>query len=223
MKKNKFGKFYCKIVLTGGPCAGKSTAQRLIADRILADFSDRWRVFVVSEASSLLYKGRVKRAAMNEVQVEQWQEDILRTIIQLENVYEHIAENEELRNTIIICDRGAMDPKAYATEDQWCRILEKVGVTEQDILARYQYVIQIAIAPREYYIGIQNNPYRRESFEEAQEKDEKYNLIWKDHPNLIKITNEQATHNLEEGWNKKFADIFEVIQQILSKANGSNY
>lgn len=48
----------------------------------------------MAEAATFLYQGRIQRSTMDDARIQQWQEDILRTIIQLENVYEHIAETE---------------------------------------------------------------------------------------------------------------------------------
>ncbi|KAI6218221.1 AAA-28 domain-containing protein [Aphelenchoides fujianensis] len=125
LRRNKHNKRICKIVLTGGPCAGKTTAMHEIANRIKADFSDRWQVFVVTEASSLLYTGRVQRSAMNEEQVKQWQMDVLSTILQLESVYDNIAMQEWMQ-------------KAYtADESTWKTILEKINLSEDLLFARY--------------------------------------------------------------------------------------
>lgn len=46
------------------------------------------------EASTTLYSGNVNRNKLNSVQILQWQEDMLRTIFYLENVYENLAIHE---------------------------------------------------------------------------------------------------------------------------------
>jgi hypothetical protein len=64
------------------------------ATKIKAQYNDTWQAFVVAEASSFLYTGRVQRSHLNPDQVNQWQEDVLTTILQLESVYDNIADHE---------------------------------------------------------------------------------------------------------------------------------
>ncbi|CAD5216239.1 unnamed protein product [Bursaphelenchus xylophilus] len=146
---NKHGKRKSKIVLTGGPCAGKTTAMKEIADKIKTHYNDEWQVFTVSEASSFLYTGRVERHTLNDEQIYQWQKDVLKTIKQLESVYDNIADHETDRHTVIICDRGGMDPKAYTPgENTWKEILNELETEEEALLERYHMVIQMHTAPK---------------------------------------------------------------------------
>ncbi|KAI6218163.1 AAA-28 domain-containing protein [Aphelenchoides fujianensis] len=214
LRRNKHNKRICKIVLTGGPCAGKTTAMHEIANRIKADFSDRWQVFVVTEASSLLYTGRVQRSAMNEEQVKQWQMDVLSTILQLESVYDNIAMHEQNRDTMIICDRGGVDAKAYtADESTWKTILEKINLSEDLLFARYDAVIQLHTAPKEFY-STTNNPYRRENYEEATAINSKYAGLWNTHPGYFVVDNFNA-HNENDGWTQKAEKVFEIFRRFL--------
>ena len=41
-----------------------------------------------------------------------FQENLLKTVIQLESVYLEMSEMDEEHNVLIVCDRGAMDPSA---------------------------------------------------------------------------------------------------------------
>lgn len=56
-------------------------------------------MFTVAETVSLLVMGRVLRNKMNSKQINKWQEDMVQTILQLENVFENIAKCE-----VNICD-----------------------------------------------------------------------------------------------------------------------
>jgi Flp pilus assembly CpaF family ATPase len=95
---NRFGKFRCKIVLSGGPCAGKTTTITKLAETI---YNDKWQIFTVAEAVSLLKMGGVHRSQLNQDQLINWQNDLLLTICQLEDVYDNIAKNE-VRNIVFI-------------------------------------------------------------------------------------------------------------------------
>lgn len=41
-----------------------------------------------------------------------------------------------------------MDPKVFTKPDQWIKILEKIGLSENDIINRYDYIFQMEIAPK---------------------------------------------------------------------------
>uniref|UniRef100_A0A914QLM2 NadR/Ttd14 AAA domain-containing protein n=1 Tax=Panagrolaimus davidi TaxID=227884 RepID=A0A914QLM2_9BILA len=141
---------------------------------------------------------------------------MVRLIFQLENSYENIAINEQKRNTLIICDRGAMDPKVFTgSEDDWTSILKNLGKTEKDIMDEYEAVIQLYTAPKEYYC-LSDNPYRRETYAEAQVINAHYEKIWKAHPNFYQVDN--YDHNVKShlGWDEKCAKIAEIVKVILN-------
>lgn len=52
---------------------------------------------------------------MSPKQAANFQCNILKTILQLEATFFELAEEEE-RNTLVVCDRGTMDPSACKNE-----------------------------------------------------------------------------------------------------------
>jgi len=75
---------------------------------------------------------------------------------------------------VILCDRGAMDGKAYLDENTWQALLDEVGlntVTLRD--KRYDVVIHMVTAAKgaETFYDLDSNPARFESLEEARELD----------------------------------------------------
>lgn len=54
---------------------------------------------------------RVRFDELSAVQANKFQCNVLKTILQLEATFFELAE-EEKKNTLVICDRGAMDPAA---------------------------------------------------------------------------------------------------------------
>uniref|UniRef100_A0A1I7ZKN2 AAA_28 domain-containing protein n=1 Tax=Steinernema glaseri TaxID=37863 RepID=A0A1I7ZKN2_9BILA len=187
MRRNKFNKYYCKIVLTGGPCSGKTTLTTQLAERVRQEYGDEWQVFTVMEASTLLYSGGVARRSLTTDQLAVWQRDMLLTIFRLEEVFGNIAVNEKRKHTMIICDRGGMDPKAYTkTEDQWHRIIDSLDISEESILNRYDMILRFHTAPRNYYDNV-TNKMRREDYAEARKVDERYDSIWNSHPLFFNI------------------------------------
>lgn len=72
-----------KLVLTGGPCGGKTTGQ----DRLATFFENAgWKVFTVPEAATVLLSGGVKFAELNDEQSYNFQRDLLSTLLQIEQV-----------------------------------------------------------------------------------------------------------------------------------------
>ncbi|CAK5037509.1 unnamed protein product [Meloidogyne enterolobii] len=72
-----------KLVLTGGPCGGKTTGQ----ERLATFFEGLgWKVFTVPEAASILLRGRTRFQEFTPEQAYQFQKDLLLTILQLEQV-----------------------------------------------------------------------------------------------------------------------------------------
>ena len=60
------------------------------------------------------------------------QENLLKTMIQIENSFFDLAQSTE-RNCLVICDRGAMDASAFISREQWEHILARNGLDEVEI------------------------------------------------------------------------------------------
>ena len=118
-----------KIVLTGGPCGGKTTA----TTRLSAFFESLgWKVYRVPETANVLLSGGVNFETMTEDAKEKFQENLLKTMMQIEQSFFDLAESSR-KNCLIICDRGAMDASAFLTRNQWMTILERIDVEEDEI------------------------------------------------------------------------------------------
>lgn len=55
---------------------------------------------------------RVRFQEFSPEQAYSFQRNMLKTILQLETTFFELAEDEEKRNVLVVCDRGAMDPSA---------------------------------------------------------------------------------------------------------------
>ena len=69
---------------------------------------------------------------MSDSQRFEFQENLLKTMLQLEDTYFSLARTQN-RNCLVICDRGAMDCSAYLPREDWERIMERGGFNEVDI------------------------------------------------------------------------------------------
>ncbi|CAJ0954731.1 unnamed protein product, partial [Mesorhabditis belari] len=209
---NRFGKKLVKIAFTGGPCAGKSTAIQEIAEKIEKDLGNEWQVFKAAEAASLLYSGGVARHLLNDEQLEQWQLDMLCMIIRIEAVFEKIAEHEPNRHTVILCDRGALDPKVFTPEAMWNRILQKLSTNEEILFDRYDQVIQLHTAPRCNYT-YKTNRLRREDWEGAEKINREFTRVWKDHQNFVNILD-----NKDDCWDSKVGEAWTTVLSLLNQS-----
>ncbi|KAK0393157.1 hypothetical protein QR680_000080 [Steinernema hermaphroditum] len=211
MRRNRYNKCYCKIVLTGGPCSGKTTLVSQLAERVKNEYGDEWQVFTAMEASTLLYSGGVARQSLTLDQLAVWQRDMLLTIFRLEEVFENIAMNEQKKHTMIICDRGGMDPKAFTKrEDQWNRIINSLNVSEDNILNRYDLILRFHTAPRKHYEK-STNKSRREDYQQAQIVNERYDAIWCEHRSFHNIP---ADLDMKERSDRAFDEIVSLIENV---------
>src|SRR3989344_6451546 len=93
-----------KIVLTGGPCAGKTTARAYLVQK-LGDLG--YHVVFVPEAPTLLMKGGVKPGGVLEN--EKFQRAVLNLTLKLEASFGGAAADMRFgTKPVIICDRGVM-------------------------------------------------------------------------------------------------------------------
>ncbi|KCV73203.1 hypothetical protein H696_00746 [Fonticula alba] len=180
-----------RVVLTGGPCGGKTTAQQQLMDTFS---SLGWKVFRVPEAATLLLGGGVVFSECTPEQSFIFQEQLLLAMLSIENVFFEMARsNSELGiKTIVLCDRGAMDASAYISREDWRRILERNGLDEVELRdARYDVVVHLVTAAdgAEGYYTLANNAARSEGLSLARELDKKSCNAWVGHPVLDIIDN----------------------------------
>lgn len=100
-----------KIVITGGPCAGKTTGMSWIQNA----FSSRgYRVLFVPETATELITGGV--APWTCGSNLDYQKCQVRLQLEKEKVFHQAAETMKEEKILIVCDRGVMDNKAYMTK-----------------------------------------------------------------------------------------------------------
>lgn len=100
-----------KIVITGGPCAGKTTGMSWIQNA----FSSRgYRVLFVPETATELITGGVAPWTCGSNLDYQKCQVMLQ--LEKEKIFWQAAETMKDEKILIVCDRGVMDNKAYMTE-----------------------------------------------------------------------------------------------------------
>ncbi len=161
-----------RVVLTGGPGGGKTTA----ADLFRREIGDQ--VVIVPEAATILFQGGFPRSE------EPAPARIAQTAIY--HVQRHLEDiqAEVYPERTLLCDRGTLDGAAYWPDGDG-EFLASLGSSIEEELARYDAVIFFETAAVGG-IGIEGgNPVRKESLEEAVELDRRLRDLWSRHPRFI--------------------------------------
>lgn len=177
-----------RIVLTGGPCGGKSTALERLSERLKGLGFDIYRV---PEAATIVLAGGAQIHAVPPAQVANFQAQLLGIILALEDGFHAIAQAIG-RPSILLCDRGTMDGAAYLPPDAWAAILDDHNFTPVRLRdRRYDAVIHLVTAAdgAEAFYTTENNAVRSESPEKARLLDERVRNAWVGHPILRVIDN----------------------------------
>ncbi|OHA07430.1 MAG: hypothetical protein A2934_05575 [Candidatus Sungbacteria bacterium RIFCSPLOWO2_01_FULL_47_10] len=176
------------IVITGGPCSGKSTAMARIPEK-LCDYG--FSALTVPEAATQLFSSGVK-IGEDGIPSMEFQEYILRLQIAHEELYRNMLGRHKNPKKVLLCDRGLMDGKAYMAPDDFATLLKKMGLNEVMLRdAPYVSVIHLvtaAIGAAEFYTTA-NNTERKESPEEAITLDTRTLEAWVGCPHLRAIDN----------------------------------
>src|SRR3989344_3744910 len=179
------------IVLTGGPCAGKTTALSMLS-QWLAKRSVT--AVVVPETATLLMQGGLNPRDPS-VSPFDFQHRITTFQTMMETHFRDIAESyANDRKVVLLFDRGLMDSKAYVEPEVFEELLRATGWREALILERYDAVLHLRTAAlgAEAFYTLANNATRRESFEEAVAADERTLAAWLGHTHLRIIPNESG-------------------------------
>lgn len=160
-----------RVVLTGGPGGGKTTALDLFRRELSHD------VEVVPEAASILFKGGLPRSE-NALVKRCTQKAIFQLQKSLEAIQKTLSPNK-----ILLCDRGTLDGAAYWPEPQE-DFFEYMQTDLEKELSQYDAVIFFETAAANGNQITSNNPIRTEGQKEAVELDKKLHDIWCKHPNF---------------------------------------
>ena len=181
-----------RIVLTGGPCAGKTTA--LV--RVIEHFNNLgFKVFCVPEVPTIYSLAGWNYLTPNRQLYFEGERAILETQLALENHFLRLA-SVCAKPVLIVCDRGTMDISAYMAPDEWERITNEAGTNTNALRERYDAVLHLVSAAdgAEQYYTTATNATRYEKADEeglriARELDKKVIKAWTGHPHLRVINN----------------------------------
>lgn len=175
-----------KIVITGGPCAGKSTAMSWVQN----EFTQMgYTVLFVPETATELITGGV--APWTCGTNADYQKCQMKLQIEKEKIFEQAAATMKAEKILIVCDRGILDNKAYMDAAEFEQAIDSVGSNEVELRDSYDAVFHLVTAAKgaENFYTTANNAARKETPAEAAALDDKLISAWTGHPHLRVIDN----------------------------------
>lgn len=205
------GSLVAKIVLTGGPCGGKTKS----ISRIKEDLTNRgYKVFTVAESATELIDGGIKCFGDKPIDSLEFQRLILEYQLEKSAMYEKAVKlSPPGTKCVIIYDRGEIDNKAYINQQKFTGLLNSMGLDELSIMDSYDMIIHLVTAAdgKEEFYTLENNTARTETPEEARRLDEMTVNAWVGHDNLKIFIN-------ENDFNTKLSNVLDAVHNLLENS-----
>lgn len=190
-----------KIVITGGPSAGKTTGLSWIQNEFTK--LGYTVLFVPETATELISGGVTPWGCGSNLDYQKCQ---MRLQLEKERLFEQAAKTMKAEKVLIVCDRGTMDNRAYMNELEFSQVLNEVGSDEIQLRDSYDAVFHMVTAAKgaEKFYTTENNSARTETVEQATALDDKLIAAWTGHPHLRVIDN---STNFEDKLKRLIAEI----------------
>lgn len=192
-----------EFVLTGGPCAGKTTALSVIEQVLTAK---GYKVMIVPETATELINSGITPWELGQ--------NVFQDILTNRSLNKEKTTREAARilckDTVIIYDRGLMDGKAYTELENFIEILSHNLITYTDARDQYDAVFHLVTAAEgaEESYTLANNKARTETPEQARKADLKTRNAWVGHPHLRVIDNSTP---FKEKIDRLIKEVFSVM------------
>lgn len=163
-----------KIVLTGGPCADRSTALTRIGEACLA-----WGYSPLFVPEIITGGDTSPDDRCCQIQLQ----------LQTECIFEQKAAAMPCEGVLIVCDRGTLDSKAYMTEEAFDELVGKLNTNVVALRDHYDAVFHLVSAAKgaeKFYTAAGNS---RETVSETAALDDRILAAWTGHPHLRAIDN----------------------------------
>jgi predicted ATPase len=185
-----------RIVVSGGPGAGKTTLWRSLAERHAT------RVIAVPEVATLLLAH-----VFPSVQNQGERHALQRAIFQVQRNLERVHDGRLGPDQVLLCDRGVPDGAGYwpqGPEDFFARMHT---IWSQE-LARYDAVLFMESAAVGGFEISDNNPTRSEDLATAVQLDQRLRGVWQSHPSFHHIPHERD-------FSVKLTRALEIAERLL--------
>ena len=176
-----------KIVLTGGPCGGKTGAKPVIKEY----FENKGYICLfVPETATILINGGINAENCGQ---KEFQRALFSIQLANEKAFDRIEKiiKKSGKKVITFCDRGALDGKSYLNDADFNDIIADFGKTEGELLSTYNAVFHLeTVAKGDYNLyTTDNNSARTETADEAILLDNRTKEVWSKHKYFRVIEN----------------------------------
>lgn len=188
-----------RIVLTGGPCSGKSVLMRQLKQEFGA------AVHCVPEVATILIAQVGVRPGNDALSSRRFQ----RTVARVQKSFEEASADQAFRDgkQAILLDRGLLDSAAYLPGG----VIELMDVLQSQSrheLGQYDMVIWLASPPEDVYERERsNNPARTESYADALARGTQVRDAWRGHHRLREVW--------KNAWEEKVAAVRHHVRTLL--------
>ena len=196
-----------KIVLTGGPCGGKTTFLDALEKELGAN------IVIVPEAATILLSGGFLEPNKDVTWSENWQTAFEYAVFHLQKSIEDtaVSQAKEKGVSLLVCDRGSLDAAVFLPGglDQAQLLL---GLDVKSERLRYDAVLHLeslATADPSGY-GSAGNSHRIESVDRAQKMERLSQEVWSQHKNYHFIDGKRSIDS-------KIDQALNLVKEILEE------
>lgn len=168
------------VVLTGGPCAGKTLAVKHITEEMARHGV---HVHATPETPTIIMSSGFRYPGVDSGErLLEFELALVKLQLQMEDSFLRIAA-ANAEPAVVLMDRGVLDIAAYMRRADWLEVLRRAGVTEEQLLDRYDMVLHLVTAAdgAEKHYTLENNQARKETPEQARELDRRVMEVWSQH------------------------------------------
>ena len=176
-----------KIVLTGGPCGGKSSGLKRIKEE-----TEKlgYKVVIINESATELIENGLSLNAYNGDKYS-FQKNIISLQMLKEKLYYEACQRLPDEKILLLCDRGVMDSLIYMPDKMFFDMIKELGQELVPLRDNYDgvfHLVSCAVGAEKFYT-CENNKSRSETVEEARELDNRGISVWTGTPHLRIIDN----------------------------------
>ena len=209
-----------RILLTGGPCAGKTTALASISQDLT---QLGYKVLVVPEAATTIMKAgaMIATASFTAMQGVTFQKALMKMQTALEDSLVDIGAMVEDQHVVVLVDRGLLDGSAFVSKGAWQALLDELCTSTIMLREnRYDAVVHMVTAAdgADSFYETVGNVARWNTAAESVVIDKKLREAYMGHPGWFMIDNTSVD------FDAKIARTKDTVHFILGKSQaGSSF
>mmetsp|Transcript_23655 Transcript_23655/g.75437 ORF Transcript_23655/g.75437 Transcript_23655/m.75437 type:complete len:324 (+) Transcript_23655:1-972(+) len=203
-----------QVVLTGGPCAGKSSAMEFLAERLREMAFD---VYLVPEVPTLLLNGGCVYPGLDGGErLVTFEASLIELQLQMEQTFYNVARSTG-RPSVILYDRGLLDVAAYLPRALWNNVLnynQWVRDGMLGVLERYDLILHLVTAANgaEKHFLQHGEAANDVSLQQARELDSKIHSSYQGHPHHHVVDN-------STDFPRKLERVFEFLLDMIRRSS----